>query len=365
MSNHLNIYFDARMIGYSGIGTQIEEVISRLYQNSEIHLTLIGNKNKIQSIFPFINNIIEFNAPIYSLKEQFFFPAKSSKEGIFHFPHYNAPIKHLKQSIVIIHDLIHLDSEEFKKLHYRFYAKTLISQILKKAKAIITVSEYTKKRLQEEFHTDQNNIFVNYNGINQKVFYPATKKEILEFKIKYQLPDKFLLVVGIGKKHKNLDGLLLALKELWKKQHLLLPLVIAGTNKKIPEYVKPIIDEEIKQWIFFLPFIPKEELRILYSSAFLFLMPSKLEGFGFPLLEAMACNVPTISSNRASLPEIGGDATIYFDPYSIQEIQKTILKVCNDANLRKDLIRKGKSQVKKFSWDQHVKKLIEIYKKYY
>jgi glycosyltransferase involved in cell wall biosynthesis len=363
MSNQLNIYFDARMLGYSGIGTQIEEVIPRLYNDVEINLTLIGNKKTIHKYFPYINNIIEFNANIYSLSEQLMFP-KIDKRGLFHFPHYNAPIKHLRNSIVVIHDLIHIDSDEFKKLHYQFYAKTLIHQILNKAKAIITVSEYTKKRLQEEFKTFQNNIFVNHNGINKKIFYPASQKEQNDFKKKYKLPNKFLLVVGIGKKHKNLDGLLLALKELWLKHNFNLPLVVAGTNQKIPEYVKPILTNDIINKVHFLPFIPKEELRILYSSAFLFIMPSKLEGFGFPLLEAMACKVPTISSNKASLPEIGENATLYFDPNSTKEIQDIILKVCLDNKLRNSLIKKGIKQAYKFDWDIHVKKLKEIYKKF-
>ncbi len=365
MSNKLKIYFDARMLGHSGIGTQIEEVLSRLIQYPQIDLCLIGDKEKIQEYFPDFSNIKEFRASIYSIKEQIFFPSKDSKKGLFHFPHYNAPIKYLKNSIVVIHDLIHLDSEEFNKPHYRIYAKTLLHQIVNRARAIITVSQYTKKRLMEEFKAIKNNIYVNHNGINRAVFYQASLKEIQYFKKKYQLPERYFLVVGIGKKHKNLDGLILALKNLWKEKLLDIPLVVAGTNQKMPEYVKELITDDIKNQIIFLPFIPKDQLRILYSSAFLFIMPSKLEGFGFPLLEAMACGVPTISSHSASLPEIAGDATIYFDPYSVEEVKNAILKVYKNQKLRDSLIKKGKKQVLKYDWDVHVQKLIEIYKKYY
>jgi glycosyltransferase involved in cell wall biosynthesis len=365
MSNQLKIYFDARMLGHSGIGIQIEEVLSRLVDNPEIDLCLIGDKDKIHQYFPNIDNIKNFRASIYSLKEQIFFPSRDSNLGLFHFPHYNAPIKHLKNSIVVIHDLIHLDSEEFNKPHYRIYAKTLIQQIVNKARAIITVSEYTKKRLMEEFKTTKNNIYLIHNGINRDIFYPASLKEIRDFRKKYQLPERYFLVVGIGKKHKNLDGLILALKKLWKQELLNIPLVVAGTNQKIPEYVKELITDDIKNRIIFLPFIPKDQLRILYSSAFLFIMPSKLEGFGFPLLEAMACGVPTISSNRASLPEISQNATIYFDPYSPEDIMNCIMKVSKDKKIRESLIEKGKKQVLKYDWDVHVQKLIKIYKKYY
>lgn len=365
MSNILNIYFDARMLGYSGIGTQIEEVISLLMNHKDIHLTLIGNSKKIRTHFPQVENIHHFDVPIYTIKEQFLFPDLIQEKGLYHFPHYNVPIKYVKNGIVVIHDLIHLDSEEFQKFHYRFYTKTLLKQILKKAKAIITVSEYTKMRLLEEFPFYKGeNIYVNHNGINTNVFYPASSKHIKTFIKKYELPVTFLLAIGIGKKHKNLDGLLLALKDLWETGFSI-PLVVSGTNKKIPDYVKAILTDKILKNIYFLPYIPKEELNILYSSAYLFIMPSKIEGFGFPLLEAMACGVPTISSNQASLPEIGGDATIFFDPYSKEDMKNKILEVCSNNKIRKNLISRGNKHVKKFDWNKHVKLLVDIYKKYY
>lgn len=365
MSNLLNIYFDVRMLGYSGIGTQIEEVISLLMKNKDINLTLIGDTKKISKYYPEFKKIYHFDVPIYTIKEQLLYPDFIQEKGLYHFPHYNVPIKLVKKSIVVIHDLIHLDSEEFQKFYYRIYTRTLIKQILKKAKAIITVSEYTKKRLLEQFpNYKEENIYVNHNGINQNIFYPASQKKIQIFIKKYQLPKKFLLSVGIGKKHKNLDGLLSALKDLWK-DGFSLPLVVSGTNQKVPDYVKPILTDDIKHQVYFLPFIPKEELNALYSSAYLFIIPSKLEGFGFPLLEAMACGVPTLSSNQASLPEIGGDATIYFDPYSKEDIKEKIIKVCIDSKLRKNLIAKGMKHVKKFNWSKNVKLLIDIYKKYY
>ncbi len=367
MSNKINLYYDARMLNHSGIGTQIEEVIPELYFSKDINLHLIGDKKKIQNHFSFfpVNNIVEFNAPIYSLQEQLFYP-KIPEHAFYHFPHYNAPIKYLNKSFVVIHDLIHLDSEEFKKPHYRLYSKTIISKIVKNAKAIITVSEYTKKRLFEEFSFYKDNIYVIHNGINKNIFFPATKKEIYAFRKKWNLPEKYFLVVGIAKKHKNLDGLLLALKDLWLKRELKIPpLVIAGTYQKIPDYIKDIYTEDIKPYVYFLPYIPKEELRILYSSSYGFIMPSKLEGFGFPLLEAMACGVPTISSKEASLPEIAGNATYYFNPYSIKDMQNAILTINKNQKLYKELIKKGFEQVKKFEWKTHVKKLIEIYKIYY
>ncbi|MFN3604859.1 MAG: glycosyltransferase family 4 protein [Leptonema sp. (in: bacteria)] len=353
------IIYDARMLGYSGIGNHIEETLKILLKRKDFEFFLIGNKEQIHKFFPKWEKILEFNAPIYSIQEQLFFP--KIKGGIYHIPHYNAPIFFLNRSLVVVHDLIHLDSEEFNKPHYRFYAKFLLKNITQKAKYIITVSNYTKKRLLEAFPNTKAKVETIYNGINLKTYYPATKSEIDNFKGKYQLPKNFLLVVGIGKKHKNLDTLILALKELWNKRSIEESLVIAGTNAKIPEYVKSIITEEIQNKIIFLPTLKKNDLRILYSSAKCFVMPSKLEGFGFPLLEAMACGTPTISSRATSLPEIAGDATLYFDPYSIKEIQNAIVKILENSKLRNELIKKGKERVKLFSWNESIKQLIKIY----
>ncbi|MCS7204122.1 MAG: glycosyltransferase family 4 protein [Leptospiraceae bacterium] len=367
MSNALTIYFDARMLGHSGIGTQIEEVISNLLKSPGIELYLIGKNQTIYEFFPHLpsSQVIDYDAPIYSIKEQIRYPKRKTNKGLYHFPHYNANLFQLSNGIVVIHDLIHLDSDEFKKIHYQAYAKLLLSNIVRRAKAIVTVSRYTKQRLQEVFPFHKDNIYVVHNGINHEVFYPATKNEISEFKNKYHLPNEFLLVVGIGKKHKNLDTLLIALKRLWKEKNFKLPLVVAGTNRKVPNYVKDLITKDIEKNLLFLPFIPKQEIRLLYASSLAFIMPSKIEGFGFPLLEAMACGVPTISSNKASLPEIAEKATLYFDPYNPEEIEQSILKITHDSKLRNHLIQEGKKQAKKFDWKTHVRKLIEIYKKYY
>ncbi len=360
MSNSFKVYYDARMLGYSGIGTHIEENLKILIKKKMLDIYLIGNPNTLHKFFYNYKKLIPFSAPIYSIQEQLFFPRQ--KEGIYHIPHYNAPIFLLDRCVVVVHDLIHLDSEEFKKPYYRAYAKLLLGQISKKAKAIITVSNYTKNRFLQEFPKTKSKVITVYNGINQAEFYPATKLEIETFRNQYHLPKKFFLVVGIGKKHKNLDTLLISLKDLWKKNQIEYPLVIAGNNAKIPEYAQPFLTEEIKDKVITLPYLEKQQMRVLYSSSFCCIVPSKLEGFGFPLLEAMACGIPTISSIATSLPEIGGDATIYFDPYSPEDIKSAILKIYNHKTLRETLIQKGLNRAKQFSWISSVKKIINIYK---
>lgn len=366
MSTPIPVYFDARMLGYSGIGTQIEEVLNLLRKEESIFLYCAGDKEKIRSYYPDFEEtrIIRYHAPIYSLREQIFFPLFFERKGIFHFPHYNANLMVLPRSVVVIHDLIHLESEEFRKPHYRLYARLLISSIVKKARVIITVSHYTKQKLLEYFPGSKENIHVLYNGINHDYFFPPDKEEVTAFKKKYSLPDEFLLVVGIGKRHKNLDTLLLVLKNLWAK-NFPLPLVIGGTNQKLPDYVKPVITEDMIKKIILMPYIPKKEMRLLYGAASALIMPSKLEGFGFPLLEAMACGTPTISSGKTSLPEIGGSASVYFHPESPEEMEHAILRVVTDTSLRKSLIASGLEQAKKFTWQEHVKKLLSIYRQYF
>ncbi|MCB1139115.1 MAG: glycosyltransferase family 4 protein, partial [Leptospiraceae bacterium] len=304
------VLFDARMLGYSGIGTQVQSVLDLLIDRPEVQLTLAGHPETIQKSLPdFSGEIRPFTAPIYSIREQLTFPAPRKGE-IIHSPHYNGALKYLRRSLVVVHDLIHLDSQEFSNPIYRFYASFFLRQVSAKAAAIATVSDYSRTRLEQNFPAAANRVQTIHNGINHRLFRPAAARTVADFRRKYQLKRPFALCVGIGKKHKNVDFVVRSLNTLWDGG-LELDLCIAGTGGKLPAYLKEAILESHKERVRILPFFEMAELPILYSSATMFIMPSLLEGFGFPLAEAMACGTPVLSSNRSSLPEVGGDVPIY------------------------------------------------------
>ena len=362
-SHRIKLNFDARMISNSGIGTQIKNVLTLILKEKKFELTLIGNSQTIHNTVSDAKfDSIEFNKPIYSISEQFKYPSLAN-DSILHCPHYNAPLYYIKRSVVVIHDLIHLQSKEFSGFQYRLYAWLMLSVISRFARRIITVSDTTRLELTKRFPKAAGKTSVIYNGINHDIFFPAKATQISKFRKSYNLPARFLLTVGIGKKHKNIDFLIRALAPLWKNGTIKEPLVIAGTKGKLPEYVKDVVlDLDVNKNVIVLPFIPEYELGIMYSSAKFFLYPSKLEGFGFPLVEAMACGCPVLASSASCLPEIGADAAMYFHPEKEDEFRSLYLEIRNNKEKLKKMTEAGLTRSKDFSWTTHTRQLIQLYK---
>ncbi len=353
--------FDARMVGNSGIGTQIQNVVQHLI-HSPIPLELLGDPGLIQQYFPeFRGPITPFYSPIYSIAEQLKFPALK-KGYILHSPHYNASLRHLKNSVVVVHDLIHLQSIEFAGPAYRAYATLFLTAVSRYARAIVTVSETTRRELIARFPAAEEKTTVVYNGINHSLFYPRSAKSISLFKTKYSLPARYFLVVGIGKRHKNMDFVIRSLAERWKSGELKIPLVIGGSAGRLPDYVAEVVESlQVSSLIHLAPMLPLEELPLLYSGAELFLMPSLLEGFGFPVIEAMACGVPVLSSTASSLPEIGSHSALYFDPYDSSSLLTAMDKVLYNEKKRKKIVENGLKRARFFDWKHHTTEMIRIY----
>lgn len=355
------VLFDARMLGFSGIGTQVYSVLNLLIHRPEVRLTLAGDQDTIQKYLPdFSGEIRPFTAGIYSIREHFQFPAPRKGE-VIHSPHYNAALKYLRRSVVVVHDLIHLDSQEFSNPVYRFYASFFLKQVASRAGAIATVSNHSKNRMIENFPASADRISTIYNGIDHQLFKVRPAKEIAAFRKKYKLKNPFALCVGIGKKHKNVDFVVRSLKNLWDGD-LKLDLCIAGTGGKLPGYLADALNGfEYSDRIRILPFFENHELPLLYGAADVFIMPSLLEGFGFPLAEAMACGTPVISSSRSSLPEVGGDVPLYFDPEAESELREVVLRVLENKSIRMRMKKEGPAQARNFTWDAHVDALIPLY----
>lgn len=197
---------------------------------------------------------------------------------------------------------------------------------------VIAVSQSTKEDLMNVSSIPKEKITVIYEGVEAD-FKPQQDKFIQEFKKKYNLPESFVLAIGGIGERKNLKRI----KQAAKGYNL----VILGET---------------------LTDIPKEELPLLYGSAKVLLYPSLYEGFGLPVLEAMACGIPVVTSNTSSLPEVGGEAAIYVEPASVDKIQAALKEVINDEQLRKDLIERGLEQVKKFSWEKCAQETAQIYR---
>ena len=358
----IKIVFDARMISHSGIGTYTYNVIKELIQTPQIQLRLLGDPKVIQNKFPNINlNITPFYAPIYSLKEQFNYPEIFDDE-ILHLPHYNAPIKYLKRSVVTIQDLIHLQSPEYSFILYRIYVKFMFKSITQNAACIICPTKATYNDLVSYYPNAANKSVILRYGFDTKQFPIFSIREREHFLQRLNIPLNYVLHIGIGKRHKNVDFLIKALAPEWKTGKLSISLILAGCGEKLPRYVeKEILKHGVTSYIKHISNLSKNDLSLLYQSAKIFLFPSKIEGLGFPILESLSVGVPVLCARNSSLPEAGGKAAYYYEPDNIIDFKLKFYELLGDNQLRQKCLSFVPKHLKQFDWTKHIHILIKKY----
>jgi len=283
-----------------------------------------------------------------------------SQDDIVHLPNQNFARFALfikNPYIVTVHDLI--------RFSLGFAQETITEKILlkldirgiKRASHIIAVSKHTQNDLIQYLKIPDGRISVIYNGIDHSIFKPYTVK----------LLDKpYILYVGSERPRKNLSRLFEAFAKL-KGEFPELKLVKVGISGRSKEYRKETMrmlnSLGLTGDVIFVEYITELDLAYYYSSAALLAFPSLYEGFGFPLLEAMACGCPVVTSNTSSLPEIVGEAGITVNPYDTDSLAQAMRQVLTDNKLRDDMVRKGLEQAKRFSWEKAARETLEVYNK--
>lgn len=357
----MRVAVDARMYNASGIGTYIQNLIG-----NNCYDFALGNQDELKDVKE-IQNIIEYDSPIYGIKEQLKFPYKKLKKlkpDLLHIPHYNVPIFYRGNMIVTIHDTTHLVLDEFlpNKLA-KIYAKIMMKIAIKKAKVILTVSENTKKDLIKYFKVDEDKIKVTYLGVKENIK-EKSKEEIKYLYEKFNIPrnKKLLMYVGNLKPHKNLERLLEAFSKLENNNEYFLLLVgKAFENYNILEEREEELN--IKKNVIHTGIVSEDELVDLYNLVNLFVFPSLYEGFGLPVIEALACGTKVACSNSSSLPEVGGNVVAYFNPNDIDAMAKVIGEELERTDTIEDRQRRIK-WAKSFNWEktsEEVKKAFALY----
>jgi glycosyltransferase involved in cell wall biosynthesis len=256
------------------------------------------------------------------------------------------------KKILTVHDII-----PFLMKEHRGHAllNMLERNNLKKTDYIIAVSQNTKKDLVKHLRVPEGKITVVYSGINHALFYQRA--------IKFNFP--YILYVGTEEPRKNMGTTLRALHKLVKEFKDLKLIKIGHAGRSMYRYRTLQLIKELKlgKHVIFTGFIDKEELPWYYSSAIALVFPSLYEGFGHPVLEAMACGCPVITSKLSSLPEIAGEAGIMVDAFDDNAIASAIGDFICNKNLRKDMINKGLERAKMFSWEKTSKATLEVYNK--
>lgn len=256
-----------------------------------------------------------------------------------------------RKQIVAIHDAaVYSKPEGFTKTFiywYRFLFK-ILSLV---ACRIVTVSEFSKKELVHYCNVNKNKIRVVSEGWQH---IQQTEADLDVFRKHNISPKKYILAVSSLNPNKNFQGIVKAIEHLGD---IGADIIIAGgTNPKIFSSSNNALPNNVK----YIGYVTDEELKALYEGSIGFVYPSFYEGFGLPPLEAMACGCPVIVSNVASLPEVCGDAALYVDPYSPEDIAKKIKLLLSDDKLREELKRKGLERAKLFSWEKCAQETIKV-----
>ena len=258
--------------------------------------------------------------------------------------------------VTTVHDLTPLKyPQAFDKSAIVSFKRNLY-WVKKQAKFIIVDSKRTRKDLIREGFNEEK-IKVIYLGVSKKFKPVKDKKKIEEIKKKYGIKGDYILSVGTLEPRKNTKRVIDVFTQLTAHNS---QLVLVGKHGCGNQSKSQITNH--KSQIIFTGFIPDTDLPSLYSGAKLFVYPSLYEGFGLPVLEAMACGCPVITSNVSSLPEVAGNAALLVNPKSTKEIKKAMEKLLTSEKLRKSLVKKGLTQAKKFSWKKTARQTLEVYK---
>ncbi|MBU0478512.1 glycosyltransferase family 4 protein [bacterium] len=362
----MRIAIDARMILHSGIGTYTKNLLTNIFDIDKSNAYILLGKKEALSKYAQKPNVFikEFHSPIYGVIEQVIEPLKLWNVEFLHCPHYNIPVIYEGEMIVTVHDLIHLIFPQFLESRAAyFYARSLFNLMAIRAKKIIAVSENTKIDIVNYLGVKKDKVVVIYNGVSEIFKKPASQEEREKLRRKLNLHEKYILNVSNMKKHKNIETLIEAYSKLRKKgieQRLLL---VGGKKERIGELKIYAEQFNVDKDIVFLQNINFKELPLLYQICDIFVFPSLYEGFGLPLVEAMASRVPVVTSNVSSMPEVVGNAGITVEPKNADSLAEAIEKVISDSKLREDMIKMGIKQIEKFNWQDTARKTLDVYKR--
>lgn len=298
----------------------------------------------------------------FSPRQQWVIPRILRRLGadLYHSPYYLMPYRPGVPTVLTVYDVIPLKFPAQSTFQARMLFRWAMRMVLRAARLVLAISEATARDLAHHFPVAPERITVTPLAADP-IFSPRPPAEVEVLCRQYGLPESFVLYVGSNKPHKNL----IRLVEAWAQMTdygIRSTLVIAGVWD--PRYPEPrrLAERLGLQNIRWLGPVPESDLPALYSAATLFVFPSLYEGFGLPVLEAMACGAPVVCSNTSSLPEVAGDAALLVDPTDVKALAVAIADLLRDEARQEEMREKGLQQAARFSWEWTASMTLDVYR---
>ena len=368
----MNIAFDGSSLliaPLTGVGNYVQQLLTHLlaedrdnaytllaHRGSEFTLGLSASPNARLARRYFPNRLIwtQVILPV---------ALNSLDVDIAHFPNFVAPLATRVPFVVTIHDLALISSPHLFTLRQRAFMRPLIKPTIRRARAVLTVSEASKRDLVEQFGLDSASVHVTYEAA-APVFHRVPDDGESERRLSpygWDPTARHLLYVGTLEPRKNLVRLLHALRQLHQRSYRAHLWLVGQRGLGAESIVRAIHELDLSAFVHITDFVPLADLRAFYHLCDAFVLPSLYEGFGLPVLEALAGGVPSAVSRIPALAEILGDAGLLFDPLSVESIADALLRILTDPQYAGELSRRARLRASAFSWEETARKTLAVY----
>jgi glycosyltransferase involved in cell wall biosynthesis len=361
----MKIALDLRRIGNPGIGRYMkclsESIIAQAPEHEYLLVLPPEGEHLIHA--PKAEKLCT-SLRYYSFREQFELPRIISrhKVDLLHSPHFLLPLVRPCPAVATIHDVIYMACpQDLPSRAGRLYYRIMMNACSCMATCIITDSEHSRNEIVRHLHSDQEKIEVIYPAVDPFFHAEADSTRIASVRSMFGIDRDYVLCVGIYKPRKNHAGLLDAFRAMLDRGcHA--QLVIAGPMAEGKPVLRRLAGElGISEHLILTGYVNDIDLRALYTGARVCACPSFYEGFGFTVLEAMACGTPVVCSSATSLPEVAGKAALYFNPHNPKEIASQLLRAFSGDALRASLIAEGHRNLLRFNWKETARQTLAVY----
>ncbi|SEU04276.1 glycosyltransferase family 4 protein [Hymenobacter actinosclerus] len=313
--------------------------------------------------------IVEIAGGPYPFWEQVLLPRAARQAGldVLHCTSNTAPLRLAMPLLLTLHDIIYLEPLDLRRGSWyqrlgNLYRRWNVPRVLPHCERVFTVSAFEQGRILERLPALAGRVQVVYNSAGEQFGPVAGPAALAAAKARYRLPDRFIFFLANTDPKKNLRGVLQAVALLKARGQLQCQLVMLDYQETaLTALLRELGAPDLRADILLCGYVPNQELPLIYQLAEVFLYPSLRESFGIPILEAMGCGTPVITSTTSSMPEVAGEAALLVDPFQPEAIASAILKLQNEPATRAALVERGRQRVRQFSWREAARQVQRVY----